>query len=88
MVCQPDVQVVMFELPLPPLYNDFGIVQRRLAAQYRVALIPKRVLAGVIAGSGSTIDSLHLSAEGHRAMADAVWSAIGTAYGTEPKPSR
>jgi acyl-CoA thioesterase I len=47
--CHPGRHVVMFELPLPPLYNEFGRLQRRLAAHYGVLLIRKRVLVGVIA---------------------------------------
>ena len=79
-VCQPGRQVVMFELPIPPLYNEFGRVQRRLAAQYQVLLIPKRVLIGELAGEGSTLDSIHLSAEGHKRMAESVWQIIRPAY--------
>jgi acyl-CoA thioesterase-1 len=77
---KPGVRVVMFELPIPPLLNGYGRVQRQLAARYGAALIPKRVLASIIAGKGSTIDSLHLSAEGHRAMSDAVWHVLAPAY--------
>jgi lysophospholipase L1-like esterase len=80
---QRGVRVVMFELPIPPLLNGYGRVQRQLAARYGAALIPKRILASVIAGKGSTIDSLHLSAEGHRAMADAVWQVLAPAYERE-----
>lgn len=79
-VSQPGVQVAVFELPIPPLHNGYGSVQRRLAAKYYVSLIPKRVLASVIAAEGATIDSLHLSAEGHREMADAAWNVMGPAF--------
>jgi acyl-CoA thioesterase-1 len=78
--CRPGVQVVMFELPIPPLHNGYGRVQRRLSAKYHVSLVPKQVLAAVIAGSGSTIDSLHLSAAGHLAMADAAWRVLNGAF--------
>ncbi len=64
-----DRQVVMLELPLPPLHNAFGQAQRRLARQYGVALIPKRVLARVLFTPGATVDGLHLSDEGHRLLA-------------------
>ena len=40
----------MFELPLPPLKNEFGRAQRDLAAQFHVLLIPKRLLIGMITG--------------------------------------
>jgi acyl-CoA thioesterase-1 len=68
-VCRKDNAVVMLELPLPPLYNRFGEIQRRLARRYNVILIPKRYFAGVLIGPQSTIDSLHLSPAGHRKMA-------------------
>lgn len=32
-VCQPGRQVAMFELPIPPLYEGFGRVQRKLASR-------------------------------------------------------
>lgn len=70
---QPGKQLVMFELPLRPLGYRFGWIQRRLAAQYNIRLIPKRVLADVIGGIGHTSDGLHLSEKGHRRMADWVW---------------
>ena len=72
--------VLMFELPLPPLHNEYGRIQRRLAARYGVRLIPKRVLMGVFAEGGATLDSIHLTEAGHRQMADEVWAVIGPAY--------
>jgi len=79
-VCAPDREVVMFELPLPPLRNAVGRIQRRLAAEYRVTLIPKRILMGVIRSAGATSDSLHLTPKGHERMADAVWHIIDQGY--------
>lgn len=79
-VCRPDRIVMMFELPLPPLSNEYGRIQRRLAAQHGVRLIPKQVLMGVLSGSGATLDSVHLSSAGHQQMAERVWSIIGPAY--------
>jgi acyl-CoA thioesterase-1 len=73
--------VVMFELPLPPLSNEYGRIQRRLAARYGVRLIPKRVLMGVLSHGGATLDSIHLTPAGHQRMAEAVWAVIGPAYG-------
>ena len=72
--------LVMFELPLPPLSNEYGRIQRRLAARYGVHLIPKRVLISVLAGGGATLDSIHLTNAGHKQMAAAVWSVLGPAY--------
>ena len=34
-VCRPQRRVVMIELPLPPFYNRYGMVQRALAKSYR-----------------------------------------------------
>jgi acyl-CoA thioesterase-1 len=75
-----DRQVVMFELPLPPFFHSYGRVQRAAAARYRVKLVPKRVFLSIIAGSSSTLDSIHLSQEGHRKMADCVWSLVESAF--------
>jgi acyl-CoA thioesterase-1 len=72
--------VLLVELPLPPLYNEFGRIQRRLATRYGVRLIPKRLLMSVLTGDGATLDSIHLSKLGNRRMADAVWRVIGPAY--------
>lgn len=60
--------VFMFELPLPPFHNRWGRIQRELAARHGAALIPKRQLAWVLAGKSSTLDSIHLSQEGHDRM--------------------
>jgi acyl-CoA thioesterase-1 len=81
-VCRPGREVVMFELPLPPLRNEFGRIQRRLAEKYGVKLIPKRILVGVLTKEGATVDSIHLTPDGQRLMAETVWSLIQSA--TEP----
>jgi acyl-CoA thioesterase I len=62
----------MIELPLPPLYNRYGIVQRALAKSHGVTLIPKRILAKVITTPGATVDGLHLSNTGHTLLARAL----------------
>jgi lysophospholipase L1-like esterase len=67
-----DQTVVMFELPLLPFHNGIGEAQRSLAEKYHVTLIPKRYLAAVIGGEGNTGDGLHLSPQGHSALAEAV----------------
>ena len=69
-----DNSILMLELPLPPLYNGFGAVQRQLAQKHRVTLAPKRLLSQVLADSSQTIDGVHLSPTGHQALADAVWN--------------
>ena len=78
-VCQPGRQVAMFELPIPPLYEGFGRVQRNLASRHGVALIPKRILLSVIAAADATVDSLHLTQQGHDRMADVVWALLAPA---------
>ena len=64
--------IVMFELPLPPLRNGFGFAQRVLASKHHCALIPKNVMAKVLGMRGGTLDGLHLSAKGHKALATLV----------------
>jgi len=82
-VKHPTRTLVMFELPLPPFYHEFGRVQRRLAKRHGIFLIPKRVFARVLGTPGNTIDGIHLSEEGHAMMARAVWGIIRPAV----KPS-
>lgn len=65
--------VVMFELPLVPLYHRYGMTQRRLAKKYKVALIPKRYFLSILADGDATLDSIHLSQSGHQKMSDLVW---------------
>ncbi len=66
-------QVVMFELPLIPLYHRYGMIQRRLAKTYQAALVPKRYFLNILADSDATLDSIHLSQAGHQKMSDLVW---------------
>ena len=72
-------QIIMFELPLPPFYHEYGRVQRSLAAKHRVHLVPKRVFLSVLARGDSTLDTIHLSQAGHRAMAERVWRLVAPA---------
>lgn len=71
-----DRSILMFELPLPPFCNAYGEIQRRLAAKYRVHLVPKRTFASVLTGANTTVDSIHLSQAGHNRMAEIVWSLM------------
>lgn len=77
---RPGRQLVMLELPLPPFYNGYGRVQRTLAKQYGVVLIPRREFAGVIFAADATIDGLHLSETGQRFMADMLWRHIAPSF--------
>ena len=79
----PNRQVIMFELPLPPFCHEFGRVQRTIAANHNVTLVPKRVFLSVIAGSDSTLDTIHLSQAGHQFMADTVWRLVESAFDSE-----
>lgn len=75
-VCRPGRVVAMFELPLPPLHNDFGRIQRTLAASHGVILIPKRYMTRVFGTRNATVDGLHLSESGHKLMAEIVRGLI------------
>jgi acyl-CoA thioesterase-1 len=86
LVCRPGRRVLMFELPLPPLCNEYGLAQRRLAAKHGVGLIPKRILVGVLTAGGATLDSIHLTQRGHEAMAEAVWALVRKAYNAAGTP--
>lgn len=66
--------IVMLELPLPPFYNRFGAAQRKLAKRHGAILVPKSVLASVLATPGATADGLHLSQAGHALLAEELWS--------------
>ena len=77
---RPERTVVMFELPLPPTFNAYGGIQRRLAKRHGVILIPKRLLMRVLCRSDTTLDSIHLSQAGHDELAAAVWSVVREAY--------
>ncbi len=79
-LCGPTRVVVMFELPLPPLANEFGRAQRRLAAKYQVHLIPKRIFVAVLTAEGATVDGIHLSPQGHQLMAETVWGLLRKAF--------
>ena len=72
-------ELFMFELPLPPLCNDYGSAQRELAARHNVNLIPRRLLASVLFSEDATLDSVHLSNDGHRRLAEDVARFLGLA---------
>ena len=79
-VSRPGRVVVMFELPLPPSYNEYGRAQRRVARRHEVLLVPKRVMLSVLLQDGATLDTIHLSQGGHGRMAVAVWEIVRGAY--------
>lgn len=71
-VVKPNRTVVMMELPLLPHFIPHGRIQRRLATQYNVPLIPKRHFVSAIAGADATSDGLHLSEAGTHRMVDSL----------------
>jgi hypothetical protein len=74
----------MFELRLRRLANEYGRVQRRVAARDGIRLIPKRVFIGVVTGDDSTLGRIHLCEAGHRRMAELV--AIKIQPSSQPLP--
>ncbi len=82
-LCRPGRLVIMLELPLPPLHNKYGEIQRRLARAQGVSLIPKRCLTGVLGTPGATVDGLHLSDTGQALMAE----SIGALFDVGAAPS-
>jgi lysophospholipase L1-like esterase len=60
-------------LPLAPWHIRYGRIQRELAGEFGVVLIPKSFFANVLSTKGATDDLAHLSPEGHKIMAEKVW---------------
>jgi len=81
-ISAPGRQTIMLELPLPPFRHEFGRIQRALARQYHVALVPKRVFLSVLTASDATVDTIHLSQTGHQHMAERMWEVLRTAFST------
>ncbi len=77
--------VILMELPLPPFCNRYGLAQRRAAARHQAVLLPKRRFAKVLSGAEAAIDGLHLSKEGHQAMADLFIEVLSPAPAAEPQ---
>ena len=73
----PDHTLYMLELPLPPTFNEYGRIQRALAEEFNVTLIPKRVLGGVFSIPDATVDGLHFSHAGHAALAERLAALFG-----------
>lgn len=80
--------VFMFELPLPPFCHEWGRVQRQLCSKHNVRLIPKHVLASVVGEKSSTLDSIHLSQEGHDRMLKIVCHILRCDNASESSASR
>ncbi|MEM9413448.1 MAG: SGNH/GDSL hydrolase family protein, partial [Planctomycetota bacterium] len=80
-------KIIMFELPLPPLRNRFGQIQRRLCKRHGAYLIPKRYFVNVLTTEDATIDSVHLTQKGHDQMADLVESIVSSVFKADHKES-
>ena len=76
LACGPHRIVAMVELPLPPFYDRYGMVQRALAKEHGVILIPKRFIADVMSTPGATVDGLHFSNTGHILFARALFGML------------
>ena len=61
--------IAMFELPVLPWQWSYSRVQRRLASQHDVILIPKRVMVSIFSQKETTSDLAHLTPKGHQLMA-------------------
>ncbi len=65
-------RVVVFELPIIVGFRHYGRIQRQLARDYDLPLVPSRVLAGVLSTEDGTSDGIHLTDRGHRNLAERV----------------
>ena len=74
--------LLMFEIPLFPLQNAYGQVQREVAAKYGVMLIPKRCFTSVWCLDGGTLDKIHFSQAGHNAIARMIVDVLQVEDGT------
>lgn len=60
---------VWLELPVLAHYYPYGRVQRKLARQYNVPLIPRSVMTQVFSSPRATSDGMHLTEKGHEILA-------------------
>lgn len=80
-VSAPNRTLVLMELPLAPFKNEYGQVQRDLAARYNAVFVSKRAFARVLGTADGTLDGIHLSYSGQQLMADVVWNAVQPLFG-------
>jgi len=64
------------------------MIQRRLARQYDVILVPKRPFVAVLTTPGATVDGIHLSKQGHALMAEMMWQAVARLMRRKSKARR
>jgi len=72
----PKRMVIMLELPLQPWHIKYGRIQRKLAKQHDIILIPKRFFVSILSTKDATVDLAHLSPSGHKLMAEKVWNLL------------
>lgn len=72
----PGRTIVQFELPLLPFHNSYGLIQRRIAREYGVVLLPKRLFSGIHVGAGMEANQFRLTQEGHNEVANFLWNAL------------
>jgi lysophospholipase L1-like esterase len=84
-VVRPKRSVLMFELPLAPWHIGYGRIQRKLAAEFGVVLVPKSFLAEVFGTKGATVDLAHLSPEGHKIMAEKIGVFLALSKSGKPQ---
>jgi acyl-CoA thioesterase-1 len=78
--------IVMLELPLQPWQIRFGRIQRKLAKEFNVILIPKRFFVSILSAEGANLDLAHLSEEGHMLMAAKVRELLKDCLYTQDLP--
>jgi acyl-CoA thioesterase-1 len=75
-------QIIWFELPLLPQYYTYGRIQRKLAKQYNINVIPKSVLTTVFCTKNATSDGIHLTPKGHEIMKQRIQKLLHQKGGT------
>ena len=72
--------IFMLELPVLPGRWSYLARQRHIARESGIVLIPRRVMASVLADPANTSDGIHLTQRGHEAMAEQLAPWLGLEY--------
>ena len=72
----PQHTVVMLEIPVLPWHLKYVAIQRKVAQEFEMTVIPKKFLAEIFSAEGATVDLAHLSPYGHELMAEQIWLLI------------
>ena len=78
--------IFLVELPVLPGRWCYAAQQRRVAREYDLVLIPRRVLASVLSDPRNTSDGIHLTQRGHDQMATALAPWLGHVAGQSDVP--